>query len=348
MSTESITGYREAYDLAIQLRTKYPTFYTPGESYHVFANDYPRVIETAQNFLRAYIGVNASEGLGTVYAVTSTGSGALGNSLAPSDLCPSYVDSSGANQTAIWNALYEPAIVSRLEKYITSGSLNITGADTATGQYLCGFETSITGLPSPWCSVFEKQEFMDYEYTQDLRYYYGNGPGSVGNGKYMMFPLLESITGLLSNYSNSSTSNIQPLTMGFLNDGQVSQLVSQVGVFDDQAALPTTSAPTNRLYYASRFVSMRGTIAFERLSCPAKGGKFVRIRLNDAVYPVPSCQDGPGKSCAVDKYASYVAKKDVASGGFLSHCGANTTLTSVVTNFWTNYANLSFIRSVVP
>ncbi|KKY16090.1 putative histidine acid [Phaeomoniella chlamydospora] len=294
MSLESITGYREAYDFAISLRTKYPQLFTPGSPVHVFANDYPRVVETAQNFLRAYLGVNASHGpnLGTVYAVNSTGSSnALGNSLAPSDLCPDYVDDSGVNETTIWNALYQPAIVKRLQNYIKSGSLNLTTTDIATMQYLCGFETSIRGTISPFSNVFTAQEFQAYEYTQDLRYYYGNGPGSA-TGKYMMFPFLLSLTDLLATYSPTATSNttttkIQPLTISFLNDGQISQLASQLGIFDSEPALPSTWMPQTRKYITSHFISMRGTITFERLSCPSSSSpsssKFLRIRLNDAI-----------------------------------------------------------------
>ncbi|EXJ80373.1 hypothetical protein A1O1_08517 [Capronia coronata CBS 617.96] len=361
LSSEAITGYREVFDLGVSLRARYPDFFSPGGPVHVFANDYPRVIETAQNFLRAYLGVNASQGpvLGTVFAVNSTGSSsALGNSLAPSDLCPNYHDDSGANQTTIWGATYNPATAERLQKeYITSGYLNITAADVATMQYLCGFETAICGTVSPFCHVFTAEEFRKYEYFQDLRYYYGNGPGSdEGKGKYMMFPFLASIADMLDTdtYSNSTgdVGVLQPLTMAFLNDGQISQLVAQIGVFDDEPALPSTYMPDSRKYVASRFVSMRGTVAFERLSCGC-GSKYLRVRLNDAVYPIPACQSGPGRSCPVAQYKQYVEDKYARSGGFLENCGANTTATEseVKTDFWTKYAQYveeGWIRTVTP
>lgn len=47
----------------------------------------------------------------------------------------------------------------------------------------------------------------------------------------------------------------------------------------------------------------------------------MRIKLNDQVYPVIGCQDGPGKSCALGKYQSLVAKKNGAFGGFVNACG---------------------------
>lgn len=303
--------------------------------------------------------MNASQGptLGTVYAVNGTGSlSALGNSLAPSDLCPNYHDDSGKNQTTIWGATYGPATAERLQKeYIASGTLNITAADVATMQYLCGFETSIRGTISPFCSVFTQEEFRKYEYTQDLRYYYGNGPGSEGGkGKYMMFPFLVSIADVLDGSPSNGADKVgvvQPLTMAFLNDGQMSQLVSQVGVFDDEPLLPATYMPDSRKYIASRFCSMRGTLSFERLSCPSSAAQYLRVRLNDAVYPIPSCQSGPGKSCPVSEYRQYVQDKYAHSGGFVKNCGANTTESEVKTDFWTKYDQYvgeGWIREVRP
>ena len=366
LSTESITGYRETFDLATSLRIRYPTFYKPGEPYHVFANDYPRVVESAQSFLRSYLGVNASNGLGTVYAVNSRSEQALGNSLAPSDLCPNYVDSSGTDHTAIWDSISLPPVVKRISKYITSGSLNITTADISTMIYLCGFETSITGVPSPFCSLFNSTEIQDYEYHQDLRYYYGNGPGST-TGKYMMYPFLRSIVGLLnpkySNATNAATPT-PPLILGFLNDGQLSQLVASLGIFDEHPSLPSTFAPLNRSYIASHFVSMRGTVSFERFNCqssnttsfPSRSQTYLRLLLNDAPYPLPFCSDGPGSSCLLDKYTEYVQKKYEQIGGdsgWSELCGINASENNkmgrkIETNFWTEYEKLGFVRAVVP
>lgn len=405
VSDESITGYREAFDLGVSLRSRYPTFYTPGDKFWVYANDYPRVVETAQNWLRAYVGVNASYGgLGTVYALNSKTPDSLGNSLSPSDLCPNYVDNSGTNQTNVWNPIYLKPVLNRLKQFL-HGNLNLTTDDIDIFPYLCGFETSITGIPSPFCGVFTDSELQGYEYQQSLRYYYGNGPANPV-AKTMMLPFLSSVTGLLTNFSstssgassssamlNSSSSGstpIQPLTMAFLNDGQISQLAAAVGVFDSQSPLPDNFIPGNRLYYASRFVSMRGTISFERLSCPSQshhggGGhsdnKYVRIKLNDAVYTVPSCRNGPGGSCEVSDYANYVAQKYKSTkqpggfGGFLANCGAKSNASSaslvsvsshgggggggaqgkgqvptqdLVSNFWSKITELDFVRAVTP
>lgn len=40
---------------------------------------------------------------------------------------------------------------------------------------LCSFESLYHYSTSPWCDVFEKQQWEDYEYYTDLEKFYGTG-----------------------------------------------------------------------------------------------------------------------------------------------------------------------------
>jgi acid phosphatase len=106
IAQESTTGYKEAYDLGYQVRTRsvihtwnfptscgnlrlhfsrYPDLYAYGTPFISWANLYPRVVQTAQNFVRGFMGQTATT-LGTVISVNSTGSPEpLFDSLSPSD-----------------------------------------------------------------------------------------------------------------------------------------------------------------------------------------------------------------------------------------------------------------------
>ena len=119
----SKTGYKELFDLGYTLRIRYPDLYKEGDDFYVWANEYPRVIQTAQLFVQGYLGTNSS--LGTVVSVAGKGFPEhLGDTLAPSDMCPSFVDDSSAQQNA-WQAKWMPAYIARLSKYI-QGDLNLT------------------------------------------------------------------------------------------------------------------------------------------------------------------------------------------------------------------------------
>ena len=202
--------------------------------------------------------------------------------------------------------------------------------------YLCGFETQITGRTSPWCSVLKEDEVLNYEYAQDIRYYYGTGPGTDLE-KNLMLPFLTAlisrfVDGPNATYTNpNGTSPFTPnkLTATFTNDGQINQLAAAVGVFDNQAPLPATKIPKNRIFKASNFVPMKGTIGFERLNCGSKG-LYMRIKFDDQVYPVANCQGGPGKSCKLSEYQKLIAKKSKAFGDFEEACGiANSSVVPV-------------------
>jgi acid phosphatase len=252
-----------------------------------------------------------------------------------------------------WNSIYLPPILSRLEKLI-DGNLNFTTTDVSIMPYLCGFESQITGTLSPWCSVFTDKELTQYEYAQDLRYYYGMGPGEDLPSK-MMLPYLNALVGILDQgpgvngtFANGSIYALPNIITAFMNDGQITELGAATGVWDDTTVLSGTEIPDKYKYIASHFVTMRGTVAFERLNCADK--LYIRILLNDVVYPVPGCKDGPGNSCLLSKYVALVKSKMSAAGNLVERCNvtaANTPTAMKGASFFTNLSN-PWLASIIP
>jgi len=418
-------------------------------------------------FVVGYLGPFAST-LGNVISVNSKNQAlSTGNSLAPSDSCPNFVDANGGTNVTIWDDIYLPPITARLNALL-SGNLTLAASDVSIFPYLCGFESQITGKLSPWCGVFTDDELKQYEYRQDLRYYYGVGPGT-GLPKTMFLPFLDNLVkileqgpGITGTNANGTSFTLPNLLMAFVNDGQISELVAASGVFDDQEPLPADHIPDSRTYITSNFVSMRGTIAFERLNClPGAGSSssssssissssatssgsskpsasssnstssygssgsskpssvssssstsshgssafetstsssavagassastgtdkvvtltttvtrteftscaptaspslvpraleanqtFVRILLNDAVYPVSSCQDGPGRSCLLRDYASLVAKKYAEAGNWADNCNVTIADAPSVVQGASFFTDLTppFLANVAP
>lgn len=352
----SPTGVKEAHDLGYMLRTRYPQLYNEGDDFVVWANNYTRVLQTAKMFVQGFLGFTAAEH-GSVVSVTSTGyAGNIGNSLAPSDQCPLFNDDSGGDYATEWADVYIPPIKERLEALI-EGNFTFEDNDISQMPYLCGFESQITGRLSPWCSIFTDSELQQYEYAQDIRYWWGLGPGTDLE-QTMMMPYLNALVGLLQQgpgingtAADGSSFTLPDLLVSFLNDGQLVELISATGVFENEKDLSGTVMNEDRLFIASHFVTMRGTIAFERLNCITQGGNstnstgapvalqrrlattnmtsssnatYVRIKLNDAVYTLPSCQNGPGKSCLLSDYAKYVSDKYASEGSWAENCNVTT------------------------
>ncbi|KAF1961874.1 acid phosphatase PHO12 precursor [Byssothecium circinans] len=326
----STTGYKELYDMGATYRLRYNTLYTYNTPFVMWSNYYtssPRVRDSARLFARGFLGPNATE-LGSIYALNSSVPESFMNSLAPSDLCPAYTDSGGSPQINTWANIYLPPIQRRLNNLI-KGSFQFTQADTSIIPYLCGFETQITGSISPWCSLFTEEEILQYEYAQDLRYWYGTGLGTDLN-KYMMVPVLAGLVqrfvdGPNTEYNYTDGSKFVPnnLIAAFSNDGQINQMAAAIGVFDDEVQLPADEIPEKRLFRASNVVTMRGTVGFERMSCSTnKDGDdvFLRIRLNDVVYPVAGCRSGPGESCPLGDYQKIVKNRLERAGDFANRC----------------------------
>ncbi|PYH90717.1 phosphoglycerate mutase-like protein [Aspergillus ellipticus CBS 707.79] len=367
MSQESITGRKEAVDLGYTLRARYPDFYEDGNPFYVWANQYAnpinesRVVQTAQSFMLGYM-YEYADTYGTVVSVNSTGSpDAIGNSLGPSDACPLYVNDAYDNVTD-WDSTWMPAAINRINSLV-SGNLTFDETDLTFFPYLCAYESQIKGRLSDWCGVFTQQELTDYAYSQDLSYYYGVGPGSSDPTKILFLPFLESLLDLLAEGPgqngtglNGTTFTVPNLIMAFLNDDQIAEMTAAMDLFLDQEALSDEHIPANHLYNVAHFITMRGTVAFEVLNCESGSGKktsdetYLRILLNDAVYPLPMCKSGPGSSCLLSDYVTYIKKKNAKAGNFIDYCGvteAGAPETVGGAGFFTDLT-LDFLTMVKP
>ncbi|KAG8694373.1 PHOsphatase, partial [Ceratobasidium sp. 394] len=301
--------------------------------------------DSARSFARGF-----GEPDGTVLVVDAKGVQSGGNSLATSELCPKYVDTQGANQTAIWNALHLPNIVRRLGRYVEG--VELTTSDIELIPELCGFETQILNKPSPFCEIYKETEFKRYEYSQDLRFYYGTGPGSDVPATLMM-PHLNATATLLLNgpgYKYPTGFTPPPIVVSYTHEHQINELATALGVFNTTGPLLPEQMRGNRRYVVSRIFPMAGRIAFERMTCSTKPKStvHVRVRVNDAVYPLVECQNGPGKMCPLADFGNLVKEKVDKAGDFLKRCGLspNQSLSGGRTTiYWkTNYPWIKPVR----
>lgn len=321
-------------------RLRYPELYKYNTPFTMWSNWYnsgPRVRDSARLFAQGFLGPNATE-LATIYALNASDPASWMNSLGTSDLCKAYSDDGGGSYKDVWDSIYLPPIRARLNAQI-QGGFNLTNSDVSIIPYLCGFETQITGRRSPFCDVFTEEEILKYEYAQDLRYWYGNGLGTDIE-KYLMVPVVDMVVrrfidGPNATYNTGNSTFTPPNIMAnFANDGQINQILAAVGVFDDQAPLSGNFSDPNRLFRASRFVRMRGTVAFERLSCDSVATNatsdypttqstaqtYMRLLLNDVVYPVVGCTNGPGSSCPLSQYQQIIQSKLDKAGNYAQIC----------------------------
>ncbi|QRV99140.1 histidine phosphatase family containing protein [Ceratobasidium sp. AG-Ba] len=328
----SVTGYLETYTLGTQTRLRYPHLYADNTPFVVWANSVQRTTDSARLFARGFGGPNATT-LGTVLTVDPKGIQA------------------GVGVDCCMGQYLLATDPQASPKYVKG--VNLTTSDISIMPYLCGFETQILGQLSPFCDIFTETEFKQYEYRQDLRYYYGTGPAS-GLPATLMLPYLNATATLFLNgpgHTYSTGFTPPPIIVSYTHDNQINQIVTALGVFNTTGLLPPNSMLANRRYISSRINPMAARIAFERMTCSSnpKSGLYVRIRVNDAVYPLLECQNGPGKMCALADFGRVIKAKVDQAGDFMARCGLSSSQTlsnGQTTIFWDT--KLPWIKPVQP
>ncbi|KAI0360773.1 phosphoglycerate mutase-like protein [Trametes cingulata] len=350
----SATGAREAFDLGVELRKRYR--FTPGgNNFTVWAAGQQRVVDTAAYFVQGYLSqgnyiTTPARNRGIIVAMPDSVNYTFADSLTPSTGCPSYSSGDTSIKASNFRSTYQGKIAARLSHYLDG--LTLSASDVGIMQDLCGFQAEVDG-DTRFCRIFEDSEWEDYEYAHDLNYYYGSGPGNPFSAT-VGFPWLQAVTALFSTSSTLNASQAEgafippPLLMSFTHDNNLPPVVSALGVWNTSDApgvypLSTKGPDPRRTFRSSRLVSFRGYVALERLSCdphpppsavqhsaghvsPSAGTgtqaqKFVRIRINDAVVPVPGCTTGPGASCPLSLFAAHVRRRAVVAGDFIERCG---------------------------
>ena len=86
-------------------------------------------------------------------------------------MCPNAGDSE--TQKSLWTSIFGAPIAERLNAQAPGA--NLVASDISALIPLCAFDTIAKLKLSPFCSLFTKEEFAEYEYYGDLDKYYGTG-----------------------------------------------------------------------------------------------------------------------------------------------------------------------------
>ncbi|KAJ7721557.1 phosphoglycerate mutase-like protein [Mycena maculata] len=345
----SSTGAREAFSLGVDLRKRYQ-FTQGGDNITVWSASQQRVLDTATYFTRGYLSqgnylTTPSLNRGSIISLPDSVNYTFANSLTPSAGCPAYsTGDTSSVATTTFRATYQNNIAARLNKFLDGLVLDAT--DIGVMQDLCGFQAEIDG-DTRFCDVFEDSEWLDYEYADDLNYYYGSGPGNPFSDT-VGFPWLKAISDLFVLGPDKTTpdGNITPpaLIMGFTHDNNLPPVISALGLWNSSATpgvypLSLTTPSPARKFRSSYLVPFRGYVALERLACGApppqkvvhvagqapmnvSTSSYVRVRVDRAPVAIPGCTSGPGSTCTLAQFTAYVDKtRAAAAGDFVQRCG---------------------------
>ncbi|EER22936.1 3-phytase A precursor, putative [Coccidioides posadasii C735 delta SOWgp] len=305
----------------------------------------PRVIKSAERFIQ---GFQKSLGLDPdgvekdrppiVNLIIPEGESS--NNTLDHSLCENFEqDNSGKEKQKKFVDLFAPPILERVKTHLPGA--NITVTDVIYLMDMCSFHTVMltpdASKLSPFCQLFTPGEWVDYDYYQSLGKYYRYGPGSPLGAEQGMGFTNELIARLTNTPVNDSTSTNRTLTShpttfplnatlyaDFSHDNTMITIFTALGLFNSTEPLPLDRIRTpveSDGFSASWTVPFAGRAYVEKMKCdwsPRKDDEFVRILLNDRVYPLHGCNVDSLGRCEVNDFVKGLSY--AASGGMWDRC----------------------------
>ncbi|KAF9233784.1 histidine phosphatase superfamily [Melanogaster broomeanus] len=289
-------GAAQSFDAGQQHFARYAGLVNADMLPFVRASDSDRVIDSARNWTAGFAYASNQEYIPELSVIISQST----NDTLDDKMCPEA--GSSAHATKKWVDAFAPAIADRINAEAPGAKLKKT--DIPNLMSLCPFDTVAYEEPSPWCNLFTREEWADYEYYGDLFDYYGNGYGQkLGRvqGVGYVNELLARLTSqpVHDETQTNHTLDFSPLTFpldktfyaDFSHDNQMISIYSALGLFVQPRDLHTKHVDTERTWFDSKMVPFSGRLITEKMECTVDGrrGDYVRILVNDALQPLEFC-----------------------------------------------------------
>ncbi|PLB36780.1 putative histidine acid phosphatase [Aspergillus candidus] len=319
---EEITrvGTQEAMTLGAEVQQRYADLKPPAK---VWASSADRTVRSADGFILGFTNNHRDEiNLEAVPEEENTGA----NSLTPYKACPAYSPAYGSDQTKEYQKIYTKPIIERLSNL--APSFNFTLTDIVGMFELCGYETVIRG-ESPFCSLdlFTANEWLSFEYGNDLMYYHNTGYGRPLSPR-LGYPWVRAATDALADGTSA-----QDLYVSFTHREVPPVIVTALGLYNNSDFSGANNAnltmPTDRINYhrawkSSEILPFLTHVAIEKMECSADGynhGDYYRVLVNSSPQPLTECRDGPSESCSAGEFLRFVDERGVQYGDFGVACG---------------------------
>lgn len=286
-----------------------------------------RVLHTAEGVAKGMFGACWEDFISLAVIEKKHENGA--NTLKPSTTCINYRQdhqyghSLGLRKLEEFQKVYAKPISKKLSKLVkdeASNSYQLTPEEIFTMQEMCGFETIVRGLDSPWCNVFNQAEWENFEYARDVYHFYRSGPGNKYS-KILGAPWMRATLNLLADKESTNG----PMFLSFSHDTDITTVLSLLEVLGDGTEkLPTHCLPSTRKWKTSQILCMGGRMILERFVRHEQREKefFVRLIINDAVVAIPGCDNGPASSCPLPSFLNIMRTRLAWIQDFTKACGS--------------------------
>ncbi|KAE8152594.1 histidine phosphatase superfamily [Aspergillus avenaceus] len=307
----------------------------------VRASGSDRVIASGEKFIegfqKAKLGDGHNQPAPIVNVVISEDEG-FNNTLDHS-LCTSFENSEVEDKAEDkFMDVFTPSLIKRLEENLPG--VTFSKKEAIYLMDMCSYDTvALTSdghRISPFCSLFSHDEWVQYDYLQSLKKYYGYGAGNplgpaqgIGFANELIARLSQSP--VRDHTSTNRTLDSNPATFplnatlyaDFTHDNTMLSVFFALGLYNSTEPLSQTTAQTTEEtggYSAAWAVPFGARAYFEMMQCSGEKEPLVRVLVNDRVIPLQGCDADKHGRCKRDDFIKGLSF--VRSGGNWGECFA--------------------------
>ncbi|KAF4623104.1 hypothetical protein D9613_002089 [Agrocybe pediades] len=337
-------GRSQLFNLGIGFRMKYGELLKDFKDLPVFrTTSEARMLDSALHFSAGFFGVQSYQQ--EYHQLITIENDGQNNTLSPYDNCPNSnnaIGNFGTVQSSKWAQIYLQPALKRLSKSIKGYQLQIQ--DLVAMQQLCAYETVALGY-SRFCDLFTEDEWVSFEYFNDLDFWYGFGPGNPATSALGIGYVQELVSRLtktrITNFDTTVNASIvsdpvlfpldQPIFVDASHDTIISAILVSMN-FTSLAAngpLPTGHIPKKQTYFVNQIAPFATNLVGQVLSCPAsEKSTHIRWILNDGVLPmtgIKGCKPNQDGLCDLDAFIAGM-KTRIEEVDFAFDCFGNYTI----------------------
>jgi len=326
-----LQGQYEHYNISKRLRARYPDYFKPysPQLYNIRSTSVSRVGISASAFSYGLFQGYGELGMQNFEPVFIQSTDVDQDRLLRFfDVCPKYqkmiLDGKiNKDEESKWNNQYFPAISQAVSKRL---GLSDVWDPTVKGMgnifSACAYELSIENKTEGWCSLLDKDEILNWEYSQDLSNYWVKSYGNEINYKISSI-LLQDMMLTFDQFADNNKSSPAPGTtmLRFAHAETIIPFISLLGLYKDNFTLTanlTKDLIETRKFRTSIISPYASNVGFFLFDCGDEGFKL-RVEHNEMPVLIPGCDN------VLCNYTQFRESfKDVLEFDWNSYCSVPT------------------------
>ncbi|OWB80964.1 hypothetical protein B5S32_g5297 [[Candida] boidinii] len=334
----SYSGSYDMFKFGKEIKFKYGYLYDQNSELPIFSAGEKRVVDSAKSLANGFFS-DSEEYKAKINVIPERKRQGL-NTLSSYKSCrKKFIKGYNSKLIKIFKKLNIESETNKINE-INYPFFKINTKDTINLLNYCAFELNINGNSSI-CNKFSPEVFNEFEYIRDLELWYNKGPG------YYLSELMGSIyVNATLTLMEDTQEDSNKLWISLSHDTDLIFFLTSLGLFDNHDNLNLKEIQFSRFFKTSEIVPMGGRIVIERISSNEnsdsnKTKKYIRLKINDSVIPIPNCQEGPGYSCPIEKLRKIFNKKLINNENYIEICKIKSNKPQYLSFYW-DYKDIDY------